>query len=601
MATKDHYTVHTTEDRLKFIKDLLFAIYDEHIAKKAYSSILIMIEQYKQKIESNPYFLTQKDVILITYGDQIFHEGETALATLNRFLNEYVQDCINTVHILPFYPYSSDDGFSIVNYKGVCPLKGSWKDISKLASNHRLMFDGVINHMSQLSKWFNHYLSNDPEYAEFFTDMDPMTDLSQVVRPRTSPVLTEFQDDEGKIRHIWTTFSPDQVDLNYANYKVLLKVLDVLLFYVEKGASLLRLDAIAFIWKEIGTSCVHLHQTHALIQLMRQVIHEVAPEVIIITETNVPHDENISYFGAGNDEAQMVYNFALPPLLAFSILKGDTTKLTAWAKTLKLPSDRVCFFNFTASHDGVGVRAVNEILDDDELNFLVKSCEDHGGLVSYRAVGNEGKSPYELNCSYIDLLTDPDESVALRVKRMILAQAVVLAMPGVPGIYFHSLVGSQNYHEAVRTSRKNRAINREKLNFDNIKEQLEEDGSLRKILFKRFKQLISIRINEPAFNPFSKFEFLDFGKEIFAIRQYAEDEEESILALYNLADYDVEVDLRKVTTEQHIDIIAHNLRVQDKVIMQAYDILWLKKDKRENGETDRREVDRNESNRRKNK
>ena len=581
MATEEHYTMHTTEDRIKFIKESLFAIYNEHDAKKAYSSILLMIEIYKQKIESKPYILSQKDVILITYGDQIFHEGETALATLNRFLNEYVQDCINTVHILPFYPYSSDDGFSIVNYKGVCPLKGSWKDIKKLSENHRLMFDGVINHVSHLSRWFNHYLENDPEFAEFFIDLDPLTDLSNVVRPRTSPLLTEFTDIEGKIRHIWTTFSNDQVDLNYANYKVLLKVLDVLLFYVEHGATLLRLDAIAFIWKEIGSSCVHLPQTHELIQLMRQVIHEVAPEVFIITETNVPHDENISYFGEGDDEAQMVYNFALPPLLAFSILKGDTTKFTAWAKTLTLPSDKVCFFNFTASHDGVGVRAVNDILDTEELNFLVKSCEEHGGLVSYRAVGNEEKSPYELNCSYIDILTDPKESIALRIKRMLLSQAVVLSMPGVPGIYFHSLVGSESYHEAVRKTRRNRAINREKLNFDNIKEQLEEDGSLRKLLFKKYKQLISIRINEAAFNPFSKFEFLDFGKDIFAIRQYAEDEDESILALHNFANHEVEVDLRKVTSEILIDIIAHNIGIKNKVVMQPYDVLWLKKDKKE--------------------
>jgi len=581
MATADHYTTHTTEDRIKFIKESLFAIYSEHDAKKTYSSILLMIELYKQKIESKPYVLTQKDVILITYGDQIFHEGETALATLNRFLNEYVQDCINTVHLLPFYPYSSDDGFSIVNYKGVCPLKGSWKDIGELAKNHRLMFDGVINHMSHLSRWFNHYLENDPEFAEFFIDMDPLTDLTSVVRPRTTPLLTEFTDLEGKIRHIWTTFSNDQIDLNYGNYKVLLKVLDVLLFYVEHGASLLRLDAIAFIWKEIGSSCVHLPQTHELIQLMRQVIHEVAPEVLIITETNVPHNENISYFGEGDDEAQMVYNFTLPPLLAFAILKEDTTKLTEWAKTLTLPSNKVCFFNFTASHDGVGVRAVNDILDDKELDFLVKSCEDHGGLVSYRAVGDEEKLPYELNCSYIDILTDPKENIALRVKRMLLSQAVVLSMPGVPGIYFHSLVGSENYHEAVRTTRRNRAINREKLNFDNIKEELEEDGSLRKLLFTKYKQLISIRISEAAFNPFSKFEFLDFGKNIFAVRQYAEDEDESILALHNFADHEVEVDLKKVTTEILIDIIAHNISIKNKVKMKPYDVLWLKKQKKD--------------------
>ena len=567
-----------SKERLDFIKYSLESIYNKEDATLAYDAICALIKEYQEKVESKSYVMSEKDVILITYGDQIFHEGETALATLHRFLNEYVQDCINSVHILPFYPYSSDDGFSIVDYKAVCPLKGSWKNIKALNQDHRLMFDGVINHMSQLSHWFEKFLANDPEYYNFFTELDPSLDLSAVVRPRTTPLLTEFIDDEGAIRHVWTTFSADQVDLNYANYKVLIKVLDVLLLYIEKGASLVRLDAIAFIWKEIGTNCVHLPQTHELIQLMREVIHAVAPEIIIITETNVPHDENISYFGTGNDEAHMVYNFALPPLLAFSILSGDTTKLTAWAKTLKLPSDKVCFFNFTASHDGIGVRAVSNILDKDELNFMVNSCKAHGGLVSYRSVGGEEKSPYELNCSYIDILTSPDEDDALRLKRMILSQAVVLAMPGVPGIYFHSLVGSRNYHEAVRKTRRNRAINREKLNFDNIKEELSEEGSLRNNLFKRYKQLISIRIHEPCFDPFAKFEFLSLGKEIFAVKHYAKEGDEFLIALHNFKNMDIEVDLSPYSEGELMDIIAHQCHCKghETITMQPYAILWLK-------------------------
>ncbi len=576
-TTHEFYSNHTTEDRLKMIKESLEFIYDKDDASKAYAKIISLINKYKKKIESKPYILTQKDVILITYGNQIFHEGETALATLKRFLDEYVEDYINTVHILPFYPWSSDDGFSIVNYKGVCPQMGSWKDIKALSKDHRLMFDGVINHVSHLSEWFNRYLSNNPEYLEFFIEMDPSTDLSAVVRPRTTPLLSEFSDDEGKKRNIWTTFSRDQVDLNYANYRVLIKVLDVLLYYVENGASLLRLDAIAFIWKEIGTSCVHLPQTHELIQLMREVIHEVSPEVLIITETNVPHDENISYFGEGDDEAQMVYNFALPPLLAFSILKGDTTKLTSWAKTLKLPSDKVCFFNFTASHDGVGVRAVNDILTEKELDFLVQSCLDHGGLVSYRALGHsDEKHPYELNCSYIDILSHPEDEDILKIKRMILSQAVTLTMPGVPGVYFHSLVGSTSYYEAVRQTRRNRAINREKLNFDNIKEDLEEENSLRTNIFKRYKQLLSIRTNEQAFDPYSPFEFIKVSKETFAIKHYPKDDSEYIIAIYNFTDKTIDVDISKFTDDDMIEIITHKLFESRQFKMAPYDIFWLK-------------------------
>ncbi len=576
MATQEHYAQYSEEDRLKLIEASVYFIYSDEEAPKVYEEVVSLINAYKERIKSTPYYLSEKDIILITYGDQVFHHGETALATLNKFLNKYVEDVINTVHILPFYPYSSDDGFSVVDYKGVCPLKGSWKDIEVLRKNHRLMFDGVINHVSHLGIWFNAYLANEPEYDNFFIQVDPSVDLSKVIRPRTSPLLTEFVDDEGKIRDIWTTFGSDQVDLNYANYRVLLKVLDVLLFYMEKGTSLIRLDAIAFIWKEIGTTCVHLPQTHELIQLMREVMHAVAPEVIVITETNVPHSENVSYFGDGLDEAQMVYNFALPPLLAFSILKPDTTKLSSWAKELALPSDRVCFFNFTASHDGIGVRAVNEILDEKEMDFLLKSTIDHGGLVSYRAIGDEKESPYELNCSYIDLLSHPDLDDSTRIKRMILSQAVVLVMPGVPGIYFHSLVGSRNYHEAVRKTRINRTINRDRLNYDNLEELLEEEGSLQKNLFKRYKQLLSIRINEDAFNPFRKFEILDFGSKIFAIKRYGKDEDQSILAIFNFCEESVEITLPK-DDEILIDIITcEKIHVQN-IKIEPYHFVWLKR------------------------
>ena len=577
MTHEAHYKQYTEDDRLKLIGKSLNSIYSKKDASYAYEKIFDLINKYKQKVKSVPYYLTQRDVILITYGDQVFHHGQTALATLNRFLDEYAQDVINTVHILPFYPYSSDDGFSIVNYKGVCPLKGSWRDIENIRKNHRIMFDGVINHVSQLSKWFNRYLSNDPLFENFFIDVDPCTDLSKVIRPRTSPLLTEFIDDEGKIRNVWTTFGNDQVDLNYANYKVLLKVLEVLLFYIEKGASLIRLDAIAYIWKEVGTCGVHLPQTHDLIQLMREVMHAVAPEVIIITETNVPHDENITYFGSGYDEAQMVYNFALPPLLAFAILTGKTRKLTDWAIGLSLPSNRVCFFNFTASHDGIGVRAVNEILDENEMDFLVQSSIAHGGLASYRAIGEEKMSPYELNCSYIDLLTAPDEDDNVRAKRMILSQAVVLAMPGVAGIYFHSLVGSRNYHEAVRRTRINRSINRDKLNYDNLKELLDEDGSLQKIIFKRYKQLLSIRISEEAFNPFGKFDFPDFGDKVFAIKRYASNEDESILALFNFTGEGLEISISNDGSEQMLDVITHSRFDSRNVNLEPYQIVWLKR------------------------
>ena len=559
-------------------------LYPPEIAEKAVHSIIDLVFKYKSRIKSEEYHLSEKDIILITYGDQVNKDHEPSLQTLKEFMDNYLRGVINSIHILPFYPYSSDDGFSVVNYNEVDPHMGSWREIEQMGADYRVMVDGVINHISQFSPWFQAYLSGDSYFQDFFIEVDPSVDLSDVVRPRATPLLSEFTDDEGKIRHVWTTFSKDQVDLNYKNHRVLRNVLDALFYYIEKGATLIRLDAIAFVWKELGTECVHLPQTHEVIQLIREVLHEVAPEVIIITETNVPHHENVSYFGSGDDEAQMVYNFALPPLLVHSIQTGNTKTLISWAKTLTLPSDKVCFFNFTASHDGIGMRPINGILTDDEVNSMVEKVKDHGGLVSYRAESDGSQTPYELNCSYVDALTHPNEDDDIRFKRMLLAQATVLVMPGVPGIYFHSLVGSRNYHDGVKHSGVNRTINREKYNIDWLENELTTQGSLPKKMLDSYKRLISIRINEKAFNPFGKFEFLDLDSRLFAVEQKSIDEKETIIAIHNFSSEKVTCKLPTSTKTTLCDILTSNcfisnpeeLEKQDELILEPYQIMWLK-------------------------
>jgi len=566
------------------INKRLHKLYPPEIAERAVNDIIDLIFKYKQRIKSTEYHLSQKDIILITYGDQVSKLNEPSLETLNNFMNDHLKGVINSVHILPFYPYSSDDGFSVVNYNAVDPHMGSWREIEAISKEYRLMVDGVINHISQFSDWFQAYLAGDPYFQDFFIDVDPIVDLSDVVRPRATPVLSEFLDNNGKIRNVWTTFSKDQVDLNYKSHRVLRNVLDALFYYIEKGATLIRLDAIAFIWKEIGTQCVHLPQTHELIQLMREVLHEVASEVIIITETNVPHHENVSYFGSGDDEAQMVYNFALPPLLLNSILHGNTEKLTTWGQSLTLPSNKVCFFNFTASHDGIGLRPIKDILSDEEVQSIVTSVKENGGLVSYRAEADGSQTPYELNCSYIDALSSPSESQVLRVKKMLVTQATVLAMPGVPGIYFHSLVGSQNYHDGVKHSGVNRTINREKYNVDWLENELSKQGSLQKTMFDSYKRLISIRTSEEAFNPFGEFQILNLDTRIFAIDQVCSENTHRILALHNFSDKEVSIDLPKDILLPLCDLITSSCtnfsyeeeKQSRKITLEPYQIMWLK-------------------------
>ncbi|NOR90053.1 MAG: sugar phosphorylase, partial [Anaerolineales bacterium] len=388
--------------------------------------------------------ISERDTILITYGDMVWEDGKPPLQTLAEFLKDTLAGVVSTVHILPFFPYSSDDGFAVIDYRKVNSDFGTWADIHHIRTEFRLMFDAVINHVSAKSDWFQGFLRDDPKYRHYFTIVEKGVDLSMVFRPRSSPILTPVQTAAGE-KLVWTTFSADQIDLNFKNPELFFDILSTLLFYVSNGAEFIRLDAVTFLWKEIGTPSINMPQTHRIIQLLRTALDIVAPHVTLITETNVPHKDNISYFGDGTNEAQMVYNFALPILTVHAFLKGDAQTLSKWAATLDLPSDQVSFFNFLAGHDGLGMLPVKDILDDSDIAQLIEHAESLGGNISYKSNEDGTLSPYELNINFFDMLQSPDQAddeLDLAAKRFLTSQAIMLSMRGVPGIYFHSLFGS---------------------------------------------------------------------------------------------------------------------------------------------------------------
>ncbi len=444
---------------------------------------------------------SEKDAILITYGDQITQAGEAPLQTLHRFLRQHLHGVFSGVHILPFYPYTSDDGFSVVDFKQVKPEWGHWGHIGAIAQDFRLMTDLVCNHISASSPWFQAFLRDDPHYTNYFTVVEPGTDLSQVFRPRALPLLTPFQTKSGK-KLVWTTFSTDQIDLNFAHPQVLLEVLDALLFYVQNGAQLIRLDAVGFIWKVLGTSCMHLEGAHRIIKLMRLALNAVAPQVILITETNVPHQDNISYFGSGHDEAQMVYQFPLPPLVLHTFRTGDASKIAAWAAGLKPPTQQTTFFNFLASHDGLGVVPANGILEPAEIAAIVQQALDHGGRVNYKDTA-DGPVPYELCLTLFDALNHPhsDEDEDLKIARFMAANAVLLSLQGVPGIYIHSILGSPSDHAGLEESGINRRLNRHKFTGPELEGLLKNPNSRAHKVLARYAHLLKVRASHPAFDP----------------------------------------------------------------------------------------------------
>ncbi len=365
------------------IQLLLQEIYGSAQADEALSRIWPIVEAFPHPKPSKDAFFSQKDVVLITYGDTLKQKDTKPLAALYEFADSYLKDTISTIHFLPFFPYSSDDGFSVTDFFQINPELGDWADVNRFDNDFDLMFDFVINHFSAQSDWFRYYLEDRQGYHDFAIEVNTETDLSMVTRPRALPLLTAFKKKNDREVHLWTTFSADQIDFNYKSPDVFVKMIEALLFYVQQGATVLRLDAIAYLWKEIGTDCIHRPQTHAMVKLFRKVLDITAPEVVIITETNVPHDENISYFGNGRDEAQMVYNFTLPPLLFYSFIMEDASVLSKWAKGLQSESADTTFFNFTASHDGIGVRPLEGILPQKEIAKLADVVKANGGHVSY--------------------------------------------------------------------------------------------------------------------------------------------------------------------------------------------------------------------------
>jgi len=526
-------------------------------------------------IELNPnmkninIWVDEKDIFLITYGNSIISKSTHPFESLNEFSKRYLKNHIKNIHLLPFFPYSSDDGFSIIDYYKVNENFGTWKDIENLNEDFDLMFDGVINHISAKSEWFKGYLSGEEKYKNFFIEAESSDELKKVTRPRALPLLNEFETANGK-KNIWTTFSRDQIDLNYKSKELLLEIIDVVLFYVSKGSRFLRLDAIGYLWKEIGTSCIHLDNTHLVIQLFRDILNIVAPSTVLITETNVSHKENISYFGNGINEAQMVYQFPLPPLVLHAIHFGDGRYLSNWAKELKLNSERTTFFNFLASHDGVGLMPAKDILPKKDIEKVVEQVKKNGGYVSYKDNPDGTQSAYELNINYFDALISDNDTENDKINKFILAQSILLSIIGVPAIYIHSLVGSRNYYDGVKNTGRNRSINRESLDFEKLVNEIENKDNLRNKIYQKYVEVIDIRKKEVCFHPNANMEIVDIDNRLFCYKRINGDSE--ILVINNMSNEEVDI----VIDKEYVDIISNEIIRSKTTKLKSYQMKWLK-------------------------
>lgn len=528
---------------------------------------------------------SEKDQWVISYGDSIVAEETPPLAVLNEFLQRYLGERISGVHVLPFFPWSSDDGFSVIHYREVNPELGDWQHIRELASHYDVMGDLVLNHVSRESLWFVDYLTGSLPGRDYFIEIDPETDVSDVVRPRSSPLLVPISTRRGT-RHVWATFSEDQIDLNFENPDVLLEFVGILLFYLQQGVRIIRLDAVAFLWKRLGTPCIHLPETHTVVRLLRAIVDEIAPGTLIITETNVPHAENISYFGlerlanGAPDEAHMVYQFALPPLLLHTLTRGEATTLQTWLSSLPILPRHCTYLNFTASHDGIGVRPLEGVLPDHERDALLELMHRFGGFVSMRSNPDGSDSPYEINITWFEAMRGtrrgPDP---WQIARFLCSQAIMLTLQGIPALYIHTLTGTLNDVEGVERSGRLRSINRRRWQRDELALLLESPSTPTHDVFHALSRLLELRRTEPCFHPNATQRVLTTPPDVLAIERGPLSDGRSLLALFNVTDTLLPLDNVGEALEQALS--QHAWRALDlqnaleETALPPYAIRWM--------------------------
>ena len=552
-------------------------ILDQNEILNLINDVLILYDM-KDYDQSDPYW-SQEDIFLISYGDTFFENEVKKLKTLNKFMDKYAYPNFNNLHILPFFPYSSDDGFSIKDYEKVRHDLGDWNDVQSLSKKYQLMSDIVINHASKKSQYFEEFIKGNEEFKDYFITLNDTNGYESVIRPRSSDLFQEVEINQETLK-LWCTFSHDQIDLNFKNPKVLFFFIKLIHFYLKNGIKVFRLDAIAFLWKEKNTSCLNLLQTHEIVKLIRTLLNAYSKDTLLITETNLPNLENLSYFG-NSDEANSIYNFALPPLLLWTFLMGDSTAIRKWSMGMPPAKDHTTYFNFIASHDGIGIRPTEGILTDNERSTLVNIIKDFGGEISYRRKSDNSESVYELNIALIDAMKGTFKGIDhMQTERFIAAHAIMLSLEGIPAFYVHSVIGTSNDYELVKKTKNKRSINRKSWNYEDIDKLLSDSKTQNFVIYNNLKKLIEIRKKQSAFHPNATQFTFNLGPNFFGIWRQSLDKKQSIFSVTNVSNVFQYLDLSElnlIESNEWWDLISNEIIIDIKAIisLKAYQTVWI--------------------------
>ena len=565
----------------KKVNSHLKIIYQNILSDEEINNLTVQIFEITPKVKNDTTSenWNESDIFLISYGDSIVSAKDKKLKTLKNFVDEFLKPHFSNIHILPFFPFDSDDGFSITDYKKVRDDLGNWEDISLLSKDYRVMADIVINHASKQSEYFQEFIRGNFEYKDFFISLDEDEGFEEVVRPRSSDLFQEVEISNQK-KYLWCTFSHDQIDLNFKNPRVLLFFIRLIYLYLRHGIKVFRLDAVAFLWKEKSTNCLNLPQTHEVVKLTRTILDNYNQNNLLITETNLPNLENLSYFGNG-DEANAIYNFTLPPLLLWTLLMGDSTALRKWSMGMPPAKEHTTYFNFIASHDGIGLRPTENILTDQERGTLIDIVKEFGGVISNRKKPDGTETVYELNIALLDAMKGTFKGIDhMQVERFIACHAIMLSLEGIPAFYIHSVLGTTNDYELMKKNSQNRSINRKSWDINEIKNKLLDDKSINNQVYKSIINLVKIRKKQPAFHPNAIQFTFNLGKNFFGIWRQSIDKKQSIFSVTNVTNIFQYLDLTElnlIESEKWWDLMSSEDidDIKSTIALKAYQTVWI--------------------------
>ena len=565
----------------KKIKSRLKKIYKSSIPNETINEhcreIISIISKFNKKNKKKKLLVSQQTSVVICYGDSISDGSQkNQINVFQRFYNKKLKKYFNTVHFLPFYPSSSDSGFAVKDHYKIDNKLGNWSDIKRFSKKNNIMADIVINHSSARGLWFRNFLKEKRPGKNYFITVDAKYNVSNVVRPRDHKLLKNISIFK-KNEYLWRTFSADQIDLNFKNPAVLMRFIKIMINLVSHGVTIFRLDAIAYLWKKSGSKCINLDQTHEIIKLLKFVSSCLNIKTLIVTETNLPEKENLSYFG-NSDEADWIYNFSLAPLLVHAFLFENSSFLKKWSERLPQAKKGNSYLNFIASHDGIGMRPIEGILNKQIVQKFFKRLKKNGSKFSYRKIQQKTKKVYEANITIYDALkkSDFDKTGKFSFQRYISAHSIMISFEGVPAIYFNSLFGTSNDEAKYIITGNNRDVNRYKWNDKNISKKLSDKKSKQSIFYKSITNLLNIKQQQKAFHPNALRIIINLGPKFFCFKRISIDKKQTIICITNLTSKHQITKLnKKYLYWKNLINTKTSFKENNKFQLKPFETLWL--------------------------